>query len=522
MSNNLYKGGYTAEAVASGKADHGDPSTLTYGRDQILQGIDREESAKWSPPRCHRSEKVHEAVKRFEAAEAREFAAKYDSGVEGLKAVHDRFGRALSIPERRELLRGMAQTRGRYRRPDGRSWEKLRAVKTIVAEDGTKAKVQTCPKVIFHDAVMDGPVLSLMLVKAASAGPEMLALARAFNAAAVPAEVDLVERITGMEVVDDPYHPKPLGGHGQFHLVGVDKDGKKLKSWSDQVHLGRKLLGALMLRDAGYHGKELDALTGVSDSEAGLRDAATRRGGLDRCIDLQMQRARKAVREKLLAEQRFTQLLQFRDAAKAEYDAYLERRRRVIAGALADLAREAEEKEALKLENERLSAQLVQADKLVESSNKTLGKVKDDLTALSAATGLEPKDVLKVVGVKMKALAAENAALKTNAVFVVHEGQRWTLTQVKDALERLAVGEERGTDEFLLDHNSGVHPHILRQLETFEKHPDYEVSIDALAAGRAAKVRNERWLEIGKKEAREDVRKTEKKRPPEEGDEWKE
>ena len=120
----------------------------------------------------------------------------------------------------------------------------------------------------------------------------------------------------------------------------------------------------------------------------------------------------------------------------------------------------------------------------------------------------------------MQALEAENAALKASPVRVELDGRRWSLREAREALERLAAGTESGADEFLLDAFSGVDVDVMRQLQAYATLPDKKVAGEAAAGLRAVNLRNERWLELGKRDVREDVRKTEK-RPPLEGDEWK-
>jgi hypothetical protein len=61
--------------------------------------------------------------------------------------------------------------------------------------------------------------------------------------------------------------------------------------------------------DMGFKGAALDALTGVPNSEAGVRDALRNRGGEKRCVDVQMHRQRAAVRSALLKEPRFAKTI---------------------------------------------------------------------------------------------------------------------------------------------------------------------------------------------------------------------
>ena len=495
----IKSGGYTPKNVKeSGK--HGDARLKKY-RDDQLRG------------REARERRLELSIDAFINRKRREWDALLAPVHDAMAFVKDGAGHDLSVAEVDARRVELVATRGRYKRKDG-AWAALRSQRVVVGPDGKALRneknrkrplLERVPieetKVILHEAFELDPRLSLALTHAAKAAPQGGAW-REFLEATAADVADLVEQHIGARPELVPYHPKALAGHFQPEFCIVDAAGNKL-TVRQRVHLGPAMVGAARWRGMGFKGADLDALTGIKDSEVGLDYVLKSRG--EKACDWLVLRDLDAITSARLKEPRYSSLLPFWEQGCRDYEDYLSERRHVI-GAEAAAKRLKAELDASEERAERAEGDWKRTDALATKNQEELKR----------SMGL-----LKKAGARMKALEAENAALKGSPVFVVHNGQRWTPHQLKDALERLASGQERGTDEFVLDDSGCVAVSIMRQLESFERHPDLEVGTDALVALRAAKARNERWFELGKREAREDVRKNEKQRPPEDGDAWK-
>jgi len=178
--------------------------------------------------------------------------------------------------------------------------------------------------------------------------------------------VEIFERLTGLEIVDVPFHAKVLGGHYQPEFVSVNADHKKLGSADSMVHLGRPMLGVLRWRQMGIVGKDLDRLTGVANADAGLDDALKDRG--DRAIDKKIQGELDLRMWARLQDKIHRDLLPYLAAAEQQYADY--RRRK------ADAISRPDEEAQRKIE--QLEGVVAQQAWLISENDRSLEKAKKE------------------------------------------------------------------------------------------------------------------------------------------------
>ncbi len=317
---NRWKGAYTLRNFKSSRHGHG--LTRDYGRDNLQQYFQRQEARQLR-------------LDHFLGNEEEYWQALLE-GVEPVlnDVVIDREGQHLSIDAREALMQERIQSRSWYRRKDGKP-QRLRSqpyardpeTKEVLLDSNGKKIRRELPSedvpVVYHEAIMLDPRLSLMLVLATRAG--LGAQAKSYLFAGAKDVVELWESITGLEIVDVPYHAKVLGGHFQPEFVLVDAKHQKLGSADALVHLGRPMLGVLRWRSMGISGKDLDRLTGVRDSDAGLDDALANRGA--RAIDKRvMEELDLRMWARLKEDDTFRNLLPFLTEAEQQYADYRQRK----------------------------------------------------------------------------------------------------------------------------------------------------------------------------------------------------
>ena len=319
-TGNRWKGAYTLRNFKSSRHGHG--LTRDYGRDNLQQYFQRQEARQLRLD--HFFGKEEECWKAL---------------LEGVEAVLndvviDREGQHLGIVAREALMQERIQSRSWYRRKDGKP-QRLRSqpyardpLTGEVLEDANGKKIRrelpaADVPVIYHEAIMLDPRLSLMVVLATRTGLGEQAKSYLFSGA--KDVVELWESITGLEIVDVPYHAKVLGGHYQPEFVLVDAAHQKLGSADSLVHLGRPMLGVLRWRAMGISGKDLDRLTGVPDSDAGLDDALANRGA--RAIDKRvMEELDLRMWARLKEDDSYRDLLPLLTEAEQQYADYRQRK----------------------------------------------------------------------------------------------------------------------------------------------------------------------------------------------------
>lgn len=317
---NRWKGAYTPRNFRSSR--HGDGRKGEYDRDNLRQYLQRKETRQLRLD--HFFDQEEECWRLLL------------EGVEPVlnDVVIDRQGQYLSVDAREALMQERKEDRCWFRRRDGKP-QRLRSqpyardpLTGEVLEDANGKKIRrelpaADVPVIYHEAIMLDPRLSLMVVLATRAG--LGEQAKSYLFAGAKDVVELWENITGLEIVDVPYHAKVLGGHYQPEFVLVDAAHRKLGSADALVHLGRPMLGVLRWRSMGVSGKDLDRLTGVPDSDAGLDDALADRGA--RATDKKvMEELDQRMWARLREEESFRDLLPFLAEAEQQYADYRQRK----------------------------------------------------------------------------------------------------------------------------------------------------------------------------------------------------
>jgi hypothetical protein len=317
---NRWKGAYTPRNFRSSR--HGDGRKWEYDRDNLQQYLQRKETRQLRLD--HFFDQEEECWRLLL------------EGVEPVlnDVVIDRQGQYLSVDAREALMQERKESRSWYRRKDGKP-QRLRSqpyardsLTGEVLEDANGKKIRrelpaADVPVIYHEAIMLDPRLSLMVVLATRAG--LGEQAKSYLFAGAKDVVELWESITGLEIVDVPYHAKVFGGHYQPEFVLVNAQHQKLGSADALVHLGRPMLGVLRWRQMGIMGKDLDRLTGVPDSDAGLDNALADRGA--RAIDKKvMEELDVRMWARLREEEAFHDLLPFLAEAEQQYADYRQRK----------------------------------------------------------------------------------------------------------------------------------------------------------------------------------------------------
>lgn len=335
-SHNRWKGAYTRRNFRS--SGHGDGRKGEYDRDNLRQYLQRKEARQLR-------------LDHFLGNEEEYWKALL-KGVEPVlnDMVIDREGQHLSIEGREALMQERIHSRSWFRRKDGKP-QRLRSQpcardpvtgEVLVNSNGKKIRRELPAEdvpVVYHEAIMLDPRLSLMVVLATRAG--LGEQAKSYLFAGAKDVVELWESITGLEIVDVPFHCKVFGGHYQPEFVLVDADHRKLGSADSLVHLGRPMLGVLRWREMGIAGKDLDRLTGVADADAGLDDALADRGA--RAIDkMVMQQLDKRMWARLKEGDTYRDLLPFLTEAEQQYANYRQRK--------ADAISRTDEEAQLKIE----------------------------------------------------------------------------------------------------------------------------------------------------------------------------
>ncbi len=400
---NRWKGAYTLRNFKSSRHGHG--LTRDYGRDNLQQYFQRQEARQLR-------------LDHFLGNEEEYWKALLE-GVEPVlnDVVIDRYGNYLNIDAREALMQERIQSRSWYRRKDGKP-QRLRSqpyardpLTGEVLEDANGKRIRrelpaADVPVIYHEAVMLDPRLSLMVVLATRAG--LGEQAKSYLFAGAKDVVDLWERLTGLEIVDVPYHAKVLGGHFQPEFVLVDAAHRKLGSADSLVHLGRPMLGVLRWRQMGISGKDLDRLTGVWNSDGGLDDALANRG--DRAIDKRvMEELDLRMWARLKEEDSYRDLLPFLTEAEQQYADY----RRGKADAISRPDEEAQKKiDQLEAIVAQLAATLTYQEHALDHAKTQESKAKNGLENVIAEKNQLASELesvrLNTKTAKLQADAAEN------------------------------------------------------------------------------------------------------------------
>jgi len=431
---NRWNGAYTPRNFRSSR--HGDGRKRDYGHDNLQQYLQRKNARQLR-------------LDHFVGREEEHWKALLEGVEEVLNdIVIDRDGRYLSVAAREALMQERLESRGWYRRTDGKP-QRLRSqpfardpVTGIVLLDEAGKKIRrelpaADVPVVYHEAIMVDPRLSLLAVVATRAG--LGQQVKDYLFAGAKDVVEIFERLTGLEIVDVPYHAKVLGGHFQPEFVLVNADHKKLGSADSMVHLGRPMLGVLRWRQMGIAGKDLDRLTGVKDSDAGLDDALTDRG--DRAIDKKiMEELDVRMWARLKEDDAFRDLLPFLTEAEQQYSDYRQRKADAISRPDEEAQRKIEQLAEAVAQKAAMIAS--QAEALELAKAQEVEATKDKAKALAEKERLASELESARLANQTAKLQADSAEMDLDAFF--HQTAADFEPDFQDALEGLyAVLAER-------------------------------------------------------------------------------
>lgn len=258
----------------------------------------------------------------------------------GFRTDFDRSGREITPTERYELMRRAIRQRCRYRDPSGilrklrlprvglfdsKTNKRIRWVKRLTAGEkdppGTyRAKVElTGEAVALHYAAYClAPWVSQGLLAACDAG--RYDLAKLYIGYIVAGFIQFFEKVTGLQIVTVPVHPKDLAFHLQPNFVCINSKHEKIGTF-DFPNLGPALLGVARLRDFGMTPEEIDKVTGREGSVQGLDHFIERRGGPGgaKLVDFQVQQFLDAESERLVRTPELAELAPFFEKGREAY-----------------------------------------------------------------------------------------------------------------------------------------------------------------------------------------------------------